>query len=128
MRLLLDTHALAWWVLDEKRLSTAAKSAISSPDNEIVVSVVSAFEMGTKHRLGKWDGIGEFARSFRSAVTAEGFEIADVNAEHAILAGVMPGHHRDPFDRLLAAQAKLDSLVLVTADTAFSQFDIDVLW
>lgn len=128
MRLLLDTHALAWWVLDDPRLSQAAMSANVAPDNDIFISTVSAFEMATKHRLGKWDDIGEFVRVFGVAVAAEGFEIVDINAAHAVLADLMPGNHRDPFDRLLAAQAEIEGLALVTNDPAFEMFPVQSVW
>ena len=128
MRLLLDTHTLAWWVLDDPHLSDRARDLLADPDNEIVASAVSAFEMATKHRLGKWDDIGEFVAGFENAMTAEGFQLLSISPAHAILAGRMPGAHRDPFDRLLAAQAEVDAMTLVTNDPRFGEFGSETVW
>lgn len=84
--------------------------------------------MATKHRLGKWNHIGEFVRSFGAAVTAEGFEIIDIDDRHAVLAGLMPGNHKDPFDRLSAAQAEIEQLNMVTNDPAFGSFSVRSIW
>ena len=127
MRLLLDTHVLAWWVLDTDALSSKARSAIAV-SARILVSAVSAFEMANKHRLGKWPGIGDFIADFVPAMQRENFDVLALTSDHAIRAGLLPGPHRDPFDRLLAAQALTENLVLVTRDPAFAEFGVETLW
>jgi PIN domain nuclease of toxin-antitoxin system len=128
MKLLLDTHALAWWLMDDSRLTETARNAIADPGNDVAVSAVSAFEVATKYRIGKWPAMADLVTGFPHLVAEQEFSLLPITVSHALLAGRFAAAHRDPFDRLLAAQAKLDSLVLVTADSAFSQFDIDLLW
>ncbi len=128
MKYLLDTHALVWWLMDDPRLSAAARTAVTNGDNEIAASAVSAFEIATKHRLGKWPEVGTLCADFVTYVMAERFVLLPVEPSHALLAGQLTGDHKDPFDRLLAAQSKLESLTLVTADKAFNVFDVECLW
>jgi len=128
VNLLLDTHVLAWWVLDDTRLSATARNILGDPSNRVMASVVSAFEMATKHRLGKWPDIGDFVAEFEPAVAAEGFGILDVAADHAVLAGSLPGAPRDPFDRLIAAQAIVGQMPVVTADAALAMLGARTLW
>lgn len=128
MKYLLDTHALVWWLLDDKRLSRPACTVITHGENEITASAVSAFEIATKHRLGKWPEVAPLSIDFEKHVIAERFSLLPIAPSHALLAGRWPGDHKDPFDRLLAAQANLDALVLISADRAFDGFDIDRLW
>lgn len=97
-------------------------------NNEIWVSAISAFEIATKHRIGKWPDAGEIARDFESAVIAEGFKILPVTVAHACRGGLLNGEHRDPFDRLIAGQALVEGLPLATSDGAFSGFGIPTLW
>lgn len=128
MRLLLDTHAFLWWVTDDRSLSDAARSAIADESNVICVSAATAWEIATKHRLGKLDkAAGAFER-FTELVAADGFAILPVEACHALKAGSYAVSHRDPFDRMLAAQSSLEGMKLVTRDPAFKQFRTDVLW
>ncbi len=128
MRLLLDTHALAWWLRDDPRLSARARQSIADPVNTVMVSAVSAFEAATKHRLGKWPDVELLVTDFERIVIAENFSLLPISTQHAIAAGGFVAIHKDPFDRLLAAQCKLDGLSLVSADTAFRQFELDILW
>lgn len=128
MRLLLDTHALAWWLLDDQRLPTRTREIIADPENEIVVSAVSAFETATKFRIGKWNEIGPLALAFEEIVVAQDFAILPISARHASRAGLLPGDHRDPFDRLLAAQAEIEGLCLLTNDPRLGNFGTSVLW
>ncbi|MCL6708868.1 type II toxin-antitoxin system VapC family toxin [Pseudomonas sp. R2.Fl] len=125
---MLDTHVLAWWLLDDRRLSAPSRAAIAEGDNEIAASAVSAFEIATKYRLGKWPEAAQLAGDFEKYVMAERFFLLPISPSHALLAGQMTGHHKDPFDRLLAAQSKIETLVFVTADKAFDGFDIERLW
>lgn len=126
MKLLLDTHAYLWWVRNDPSLSEHARSLIGSQD--VLVSAVTALELAIKTRVGKLPGGEEIAADMPAAIIEEGFEKLDVTVEHARLAGLMPGQHRDPFDRLLAAQARIENVPLLTVDGAFRQFGVEILW
>ena len=128
MRLLLDTHAFLWWVTDDERLSAAAKLAIADADNQIFVSAASAWEIATKQRLGKLDGVPRAGERFSELVMADGFQHLAVDHRHALRAGGYVLEHRDPFDRMLAAQSELEALPLVTRDPAFALFGTRILW
>lgn len=128
MRLLLDTHALLWWFVDAPELSATARAAIADEGNEVLVSAASAWELATKHRLGK---LGEAAAAlgrFNELVAADGFQHLLVGFLHAIKAGGYAVDHLDPFDRVLAAQAELEAATLVTRDPAFAAFGTRTLW
>jgi PIN domain nuclease of toxin-antitoxin system len=116
VKLLLDTHTLFWWLIEEVRLSPAAFAAIKSKDAEVHVSVASAWEMAIKVGLGKWPEAQALVNSFEEEVEAEGFRILPITIAHARESGLMQAAHRDPFDRLLAAQALHEGLTLVTSD------------
>jgi PIN domain nuclease of toxin-antitoxin system len=128
MRLLLDTHTLAWWLLNDERLSARARDLIGDPENRIFASAISAFETATKHRLGKWPEIGPLTAAFEEIVTSQDFTIIPVSATHAGRAGALQGAHRDPFDRILAAQAQIEGLGLLTNDRRLGSFGIDTIW
>lgn len=128
MKLLLDTHAFLWWVTDDRGLSDAARAAIADESNVIFVSAATAWEIATKHRLGKLDkAAGAFER-FTELVAADGFSLMPVEACHALKAGSYAVSHRDPFDRMLAAQSSVEGMKLVTRDSAFKQFRTAVFW
>jgi PIN domain nuclease of toxin-antitoxin system len=128
--LLLDTHAFLWWVFADARLSARARAAIEDAGGgeRTVVSAVVAFEIATKHALGKLPGAAAVARDVAGAVEAAGFGTLPVALGHAEAAGRLPFHHKDPFDRLLAAQALLGELTLVSADPAFDPYAVRRLW
>jgi len=128
MRYLLDTHALLWWWTDDQQLSPLARSVIETQTNEIVVSAASAWEIATKHRLGKLAEANEAVQRFNELVAADGFEHLPVSYLHALRAGSYACQHRDPFDRMLAAQTDLGALVLLTCDSAFAAFGTRVAW
>lgn len=128
MKLLLDTHAFAWWLLEDVQMSETARSHIADPKNRIFVSAASAFEMAIKHRLGKWQSIERFLPEFASTVSSEGFEALNVTIVHAIKAGSLNGSHADPFDRLLAAQAIEEDCRLVSSDAAMRDLGVKVVW
>ena len=128
MRLLLDTHALLWWFTDDPRLSKSARDAIANESNAVLVSATSAWEIATKHRLGKLGDIAEVVDRFNELVAADGFEHLPVSYLHGLKAGSYPVAHRDPFDRMLAAQSELESVSLVTRDPAFAAFGTKTLW
>jgi PIN domain nuclease of toxin-antitoxin system len=127
MRLLLDTHALLWWLAGDRKLSAAARSAIGDEENIVFVSAASAWEISTKHRLAKLDAgalIGEIA----SVLAEQDLQTLDITVDHAERAGLLPGEHRDPFDRMLIAQAQAENLTLVSKETAFDGYGITRLW
>jgi len=128
MRLLLDTHALLWWFTDDDRLSVTARQAVADEANAVFVSAASAWEIATKQRLGKLDGVPEAASRFAELVAADGFVHLPVSYLHGLRAGGYENGHRDPFDRMLAAQSELESLVLVTRDPVFEAFGTSTLW
>ena len=123
MRLLLDTHVLLWALTDDPSLSAAARAAIVDGRNRVVVSAVSAWEITIKRSLGKLRAPADLAE----AVAAHRFTPLAVSLEHALAFGALPDLHRDPFDRLLVAQAGVEGLTIVTRDRAIARYDVDVL-
>jgi PIN domain nuclease of toxin-antitoxin system len=128
VRYLLDTHTLVWWLMNDDHLSQLARVILSDGDNEVMVSAVSAFELATKYRLGKWPEVGPISADFVKHIMAERFTLLAVETSHALYAGQLTADHKDPFDRLLAAQAKLEGLTLVSANRAFDSLDGQRLW
>lgn len=128
MRLLLDTHALLWWLTDDERLSATAREAIAEEKNEVCVSAASAWEIATKAQLGRLEGVPGAVERFAELVAADGFVHLAVTYRHALRAGGYRQEHRDPFDRVLAAQSELEGLLLVTRDLAFAAFGSQTLW
>ena len=128
MRLLLDTHALVWWLEGSARLSVSARRAIADPSNEKLVSAASAWEITTKHRLGKLPGADEFAGEIPWAIADEGFEELPVTVDDGARAGALPGPHSDPFDRMLIAQALSRNLTVVSIDERFDTYAVRRLW
>lgn len=128
VRCLLDTHALAWWLMDSPRLPAAARRLIESRDNTIFVSPVSAYEASYKHHRGRWPEVASLVSAFEDVVAAERFELLPLTARHAIRAGAYGAEHRDPFDRMLAAQAVVEGLVLVSGDSWVEGMGARVVW
>lgn len=123
MNLLLDTHVLLWALTDDERLRPEARSVISDGRNVVHVSAVSAWEITIKRALGKLRAPDDLAEQLGNA----GFEGLDVTVEHALAVGALPDLHRDPFDRLLIAQARVASLTLVTNDAQVQRYDVALL-
>lgn len=128
MRFLLDTHALLWWFTDDDRLSLNAREAIVNEGNIILVSAASAWEIATKHRLGKLTEAAEAVSRFDELVAADGFQHLPITHFHCIRAGQYAVDHRDPFDRMLAAQSELEGVTLISLDPAFQLFKTSMLW
>jgi PIN domain nuclease of toxin-antitoxin system len=117
---LLDTHALLWWLFDDPRLGTAAREAVADPLNVVYVSAVSVWEVAIKRAMGKLRAPDDLAVQ----VDAAGFERLPIGFDHAERVGALPRHHRDPFDRLLVAQAQVEGATLVTGDRALAAYDV----
>ena len=128
MQALLDTHAFLWWLADSSRLSTTAHSVIADDANRLFVSAASAWEITTKHRIGRLPEATDLTLDVAGAIARQGFEALPITVADAELAGRLPGPHRDPFDRILVAQAIGQHLALVSRDTALDQFAIQRLW
>lgn len=128
MRALLDTHALLWWLADDPALSKPARRFIAETKNTVIVSAASAWEIATKVRLGKLPTAAELAADFVGLVGREGFELLPISADHAIRAGLLPGPHKDPFDRMLIAQAQAEGFPIVTNEVVFGAYGIRRIW
>ena len=128
MRLLLDTHAFLWWVINDKRLSQAARWAIADEDNDVLISAVSAWEIATKHRIGKLPESETLVENMAAKIALEGFEELPIAADDAVRAGQLPGHHSDPFDRMLIAQALARNIPLVSNEPLFDRYGVRRFW
>jgi PIN domain nuclease of toxin-antitoxin system len=128
MQLLLDTHALLWWLAGDDALSASAKSAIADERNDVFVSAASAWEIATKHRTGRLSGASAVAAGLEKAIADQGFVGLPISLRHGQVAGALPGPHRDPFDRMLIAQAMLENLVLVSKERPFDVYGVGRLW
>jgi PIN domain nuclease of toxin-antitoxin system len=127
-RILLDSHALFWFIDGDPRLSRPALEAIEAVDGVVCVSAVTAWEIANKFRYGKWPAAGALANDLAAIMSAHDFEPLPLSLEHARHAGLLQSPHRDPFDRMLAAQAEIEGIPLVTADPVFRQFNMRTLW
>ena len=128
MRLLLDTHAFLWWVGAGRTLSRRARSAIGSGRNECFVSIATAWEIAIKVSLGSLRVEGSLDRFLPDQIAANGFQPLPIDLRHAARAATLPFHHRDPFDRLLVAQALEEELAVVTADPVFAEYGVKRVW
>ena len=124
MNLLLDTHVLLWWLADDATLKIAARDSIRDPSNIIFVSAASAWEISIKKTPGKLDAPDDLP----VAIAANQFQPLSITVLHGVSAGQLPRHHDDPFDRMLIAQAQTEQLTLVTHDSLFRPYVVDVLW
>lgn len=121
--LLLDTHIFLWWRIDARELMAECREAIALADS-VFVSSASAWEASIKSALGKLD----LPESFERGVKDSGFSKLPISFVHAAEAGGLPAHHRDPFDRMLVAQARIEGLTLVTHDRSIEPYDVRILW
>lgn len=126
--LLLDTHALLWWLAEPDRLSPEAYAAIADDATRVHVSAASGWEIATKVRLGKLPAANELVDNLPQLVASQGFELLPITLQQGLHAGAYALPHRDPFDRLLAAQAELGHLTLVSLDPALQAFPCRLLW
>ncbi len=128
MRVLLDTHALIWWLDNDARLSANARKRISDPKTTVLVSSASAWEMATKVRLGKLRDSTNSVPQLASVLRDRGMVELPVTVVHAVEAGGLPGAHRDPFDRMLIAQSRIERVPVVTIDPIFPEYGAKVIW
>lgn len=128
MRLLLDTHAFLWWIADSRHLSALAYGAIADEENDIAVSAASAWEIATKHRLGRLPSADALAYDIGVYIARQGFDEMSITVDDASRAGALPQYHRDPFDRMLIAQALSRNIVLISNESLFDHYGAQRLW
>ncbi len=128
MRLLLDTHALIWWWLADSRLSERARLAIADPEIDTFVPAVASYEIALKIATARLPTMIELLSQFGEACAADGFVQLDLRFDHARAAGLLPLAHRDPFDRMIAAQAMTEGMAVVTCDAQLAAFGCETLW
>lgn len=127
MRVLLDTHAFLWWITDSPRLSGYAREVISG-SNELLFSAASGWEIAIKARLGKLQVPEDLGKFITGQLSRNEMVVLPVYLGHALHVHTLPGHHRDPFDRLLVSQASLEGLPVLSADPQISRYPVEVLW
>jgi PIN domain nuclease of toxin-antitoxin system len=127
MEVLLDTHVVIWWFEGAAGLSRRASSIIASPDNLILISAAVGWELAIKVNLGKFN-TPSLVQELHSLVQRESFAELPISLEHAVRAGLLPLHHRDPFDRLLVAQAQSMGAPILSADRALDAYDVRRIW
>jgi len=128
VRLLLDTHALLWWMTDDSRLSRLARDLMVKRENELMVSAVSAWEIATKVRLGRLPMAADLMKNFALDIAARKLVMLPVTLDHGIKAGLLPGPHQDPFDRMLIAQALAEEVPVISNDRAFDGYEVRRYW
>jgi PIN domain nuclease of toxin-antitoxin system len=128
MRLLIDTHALLWWLTDDPALPASARKHLARAGNTVLVSSASAWEIATKFRIGKLPDASDLLTDFAGYLTRERFESLAISTDHAVRAGLLPGPYKDPFDRMLIAQAQAESLPILSNDAAFDVYGVRRLW
>lgn len=124
MRLLLDAHTFLWWVTNSPRLSVIAREAIADDTNAVLVGIGSLWELAIKRSIGKLD----FPHDFGAVLSNEAFELLPISFSHLQALEALPLQHRDPFDRLLIAQAVAENIPIVTTDKAFTRYDVRTFW
>jgi len=128
LRMLLDSHTLLWWILDHPALSQVAREGISGTDNTVLISAASAWEIAIKFRAGKLPEAADLVSNFPSEIEREGFQLLPISAEHGIRAGLLPGLHKDPFDRMLVAQSQAEDMPIISNESVFDSYGVRRLW
>lgn len=129
MRLFLDTHTLLWWTTGDPSLPERARRRIAQSKDSVVISAVSAWEIAIKVSLGRLPaGATELIRDFEESLKQDGFQSMSITADHGIRAGLLPGPHKDPFDRMLIAQAQAENLAIVSNDSVFDRYGVTRIW
>jgi PIN domain nuclease of toxin-antitoxin system len=128
MRVLLDTHSLLWFALGDPKLSSIARREIENPSNEKLISPVSYWEVAIKISIGKYTLPQSYEEFIHKAVDRNGFAILHIEPRHAAAVANLPFHHRDPFDRLLIAQAIVEQIPILSGDPTFDQYAVTRIW
>jgi len=127
VRLLLDTHTLIWWATDDSALTSRARDRIAGSE-EVLVSAATAWEMAIKVSLGRLPSAFDLVTNFEDSLRSRGFQVLAISAAHGIRAGLLPGPHKDPFDRMLIAQAQAENLAIVSSDQIFDRYGVRRVW
>jgi PIN domain nuclease of toxin-antitoxin system len=128
VRVLLDTHALLWWLSDDAKLTRPARKIITGLNNEVFVSAATIWEIATKVRIGKLPTATDLAADFIGCLDREDFKILEISGEHAARAGLLPGAHKDPFDRMLIAQSQAENIPIVSNERLFDAYGVRRIW
>lgn len=128
MRILLDTHAYLWWIARSDRLSIAAYDAVTNSGNEVFFSAASAWEIATKHRLGRLPEAESVIQNILASIEAAGFEELPISVRDGEYAGRLPGHHQDPFDCIIIAQALIRNLAIISNERVFDRYGVNRIW
>jgi len=128
MRLLLDTHALLWWATNDTSLPETSRRHIADARSDVLVSAISAWEIAIKTRLGRLPSALPLMDDFEGFLVRQDFEALAVTVDHGLRAGLLPGHHKDPFDRMLIAQAQAENLAIISNDSVFDQYGVRRFW
>lgn len=128
VKVLLDTHALLWWLFDDPQLSRPARDAIKDAENAVLVSSASAWEMAIKYRLGKLPEAREAVENLPRLLRQGQMDTLPITLDHALAADALPGPHRDPVDRMIIAQSRMEKIPVVTMDPAFKAYSADIIW
>jgi PIN domain nuclease of toxin-antitoxin system len=128
MRLLLDSHALLWWITGDSSLPESARRRIAQSREAVVVSAASAWEIAIKLSLGRLNSAANLVSDFDRELRLDGFESLAISAQHGIRAGLLPGPDKDPFDRMLVAQAQAENLAVVSNDQVFDRYGVKRFW
>ena len=128
MRLLLDTHTLLWWATNDTSLPDPSRRRIADARGDVLVSAISAWEIAIKTRLGRLPSALPLMDDFEGFLVRQDFEALAVTVDHGLRAGLLPGHHKDPFDRMLIAQAQAENLAIISNDSVFDQYGVRRFW
>jgi PIN domain nuclease of toxin-antitoxin system len=128
MKVLLDTQAFLWWIGNDNRLSQPARAVIAAADNEVFLSVASAWELAVKARIGRLDIPMDLDRFLPAQIQCNAFSVLPIALAHTLALYRLPLHHRDPFDRMLIAQAQCEDMTLVTCDASMRRYEVPIHW
>jgi len=128
MKILLDTHAFLWWITDDQKLSSRAREVISDAENELFFSAASGWEISIKVQLGRLKLPEEPERFIPEQLRMNFIRSLPIQMRHALFVSTLPNHHRDPFDRMLVAQAQLEEMSILSADLQMSRYQVELIW